>query len=72
MSKIATQIDSVECDWLDKNAAALYLQRKGFHTITVNTIVHAASRLKTLREGKRVGKTHFWHKSWLDEWVESL
>jgi hypothetical protein len=60
------------CDWLDKPAAAEYLQRKRFHTITANTIVHASSRLKTLHEGKRVGKTYFWHKEWLDAWVESL
>jgi hypothetical protein len=72
MSKPATAIESVACDWLDKNAAAKYLQHQGFHTITENSIVHAAGRLKTLHEGKRVGKTHFWHKDWLDEWVESL
>ena len=72
MSRAAPAIDSTNCDWLDKNAAAKYLQSKGFHTITVNSIVHASSRLKTLREGKRVGKTYFWHKDWLDEWVESL
>jgi hypothetical protein len=72
MSKTVITIDPAQCDWLDKNAAAEYLQRKGFHTITVNSIVHASSRLKTLREGKRVGNTYFWRKEWLDEWVESL
>lgn len=64
-----TKIDLVECDWLDKNRAAEYLQRKGFDTITVNSIVHAATRLKTLHAGKSVGGKHFWHKSWLDAWV---
>jgi len=72
MSKAATKLDPVQRDWLDKNAAAEYLQGKGFHTITVNSVVHAATRLRTLHEGKRVGKTHFWRKEWLDAWVESL
>ena len=72
MSRVSNVIQPVACDWLDKKAAAKYVQGKGFYSITENSIVYAAGRLKTLREGKRVGKTYFWHKDWLDEWVESL
>ena len=60
------------CDWLDKNGSAEYLQRKGFHTVTVNSIVHASSRLKTLHEGKRVGKRTFGTRTGWTHQVESL
>lgn len=71
MSKSAVaEIDLDALEWLDKDRAALYMQRKGFDHYTANSVLYAA-RIGKLRKGEPKGKRNCWRKEWLDTWADA-
>lgn len=70
MHQFTSTIETELPEWMDKFQAAEYVQRKGFHSYTHNTVARAA-RLGMLHEGeKRGGRRDHWRKEWLDAWID--
>lgn len=72
MPETAVAIEPTERVWFDKEAAADYCRSKGLSKITANSIDYAAYKRKTLHmPDVNKGEGAYWHKDWLDAWIES-
>lgn len=75
MSLTATSAEhdhDAHTEWLSREKAVLYVQRKGIETFTRETLKHYAYRTDLLPKPKVVGRHAYWRVADLDRFVDQL